>query len=49
VDAAKVICERCRRPQANRTAQVSDPANFYLGCVSCGFPYAVYAKGDKNR
>ena len=44
IKVIKVICLRCRRPQTNRVAQVSSATEFFLGCITCGYPYAIYAK-----
>ena len=44
----RIVCDRCRRPQENRTATVDNPEHFYLGCRSCGYPYGHYAK-EKDK
>lgn len=43
----RVICLLCGRPQEDKPASIDDGV-FFIGCKSCGWPYAVYAKPKED-
>lgn len=43
----RVVCLRCQRTQEDKPAPI-DSGLFFIGCKSCGYPYAVYAKPKED-